>query len=196
MVITTNKVYMLTIMTIIKVVYESKVKGDKMRNIKEIKPLHFGDAEIKPELRNENRLWDVYISQDKNGVLTSNCWSVVRHCYDTEAGSTLVRVYEGLKKDVAYEVNSSVFDNNRRLYDELGIFPKDKNPFDLSDKEKSEIPRKLREGERVFRDSSGELIEQFDLELIVDGVQGTLMIPGKIKEQKYGDPIQYWELVR
>ncbi|MFH1276010.1 MAG: hypothetical protein ABIH82_02775 [Candidatus Woesearchaeota archaeon] len=167
-----------------------------MTKSKEIESLHFGEAEIKPELKNESRLWDVYISQNQNGVLKSNCWSVVRHCYNSEAGFRLVRVYEGLNKDVAYRTNNSVYDNTRQLYVELGILPEDSQALWSDEKGKQDFYRRLREQTGAFRDKAGELIEQLDLELLVDSAQGTPMIPRKITEQKYGNPIQHWEMMR
>jgi hypothetical protein len=160
----------------------------------EIKSLYFGEAEIKPELRNEPRLWDVYISQNENGVLHSKCLSVVRHCYDTQEGYILVRVYEGLNHDIAYEVNRRVFNNNRRLYPKLGIFPHGKSPVFLSEEERLVISKKTTEMADVFRNSALRLIERFDLELLVDDASGISMVSGEIEQQLYSGPIRYWKL--
>ena len=138
-----------------------------------IEPLHFGEAEIKPALRDKDDSWNIYISQDRDGILTSNCWSVTPHCYDTEEGLELVRVYEGLNKDIAYGVNNKVYENNHKLYDKLGVLSEGKTVFDLSDEERVDLPTELQRHSGTFRESARKLITDFDLELLVDGAKGT-----------------------
>jgi len=167
-----------------------------MTKSKEIKSLHFGESEIKPELRDGPRLWDVYISQNQDGILKSNCWSVVRHAHRRWTGSPLVRVYEGLNKDVAYGTNSRVFNNNHKIYVELGILPEDFPALWSDEKGKQDFYRGLKEQVGTLKNKARELIGQFDLELLVDGAQGTPMLPEKIIHQKYGNPIQSYELIK
>lgn len=97
-----------------------------------MKAKYYGKDELKPEIRSTVTVidspertaalqYELQVYQDAELGLRSCCFGFCRGIYFVEQDNILLRVYDGLDKDVAYRVNNTTCDGNYASVEQIDL---------------------------------------------------------------------------